>query len=82
MSLAFDPSVDLKNFLKKTAFKYAIVPDKEDYLMNNLQISGYPAHLIINKQGMVAKVIDGSIDKYPNAKNFMDALNKEMNGVH
>lgn len=66
VGLAFDPAEDLKKFLKKTAFNYAIVPDKEDYLMNDLQISGYPTHIIINKQGLVEKVIQGDVEEFIN----------------
>ena len=67
VGLAFDPAEDLRKFLKKTVFNYAIVPDKENYLMNDLGIVGYPTHIIINRQGVVAKVIPGSVNEFVNA---------------
>lgn len=70
VGLAFDEAEALKKFLKKTVFEYAIVPGKENYLMNDLRISGYPTHLIINKQGVVEKIIEGNVDE------FIGELNK------
>ena len=74
LALAWDPAEDVRNFLKKTSFKYAIIPDKEDYLNNTLNIIGYPTQLIINRQGMIVKVIESN-----KISELTDALNKEIN---
>ena len=74
IALAWDPAEDIRNFLKKTTFKYAIVPDKEDYLENTLNIIGYPTQLIINRQGMIVKVIESN-----KISELTDALKKEIN---
>jgi thiol-disulfide isomerase/thioredoxin len=62
VSLAFDSDSELINFLKKTTFRYKTVADKKDYLINDLTISGYPTHLIINKEGKIVKIIE-NVDK-------------------
>lgn len=70
VSIAFDPAEDLRNFLTKTPFKYKTVPDKKNYLMNDLEISQYPTHLIINKKGVIIKVSN-------NLEEMVSILNKE-----
>jgi len=71
LALAFDPAKDLKAFLKKTTFKYQVVADKTDYLMNELKIAGYPTHLIVNREGKIIKVTN-------NFNEVISGLNKEI----
>ena len=72
IGLAFDKADSLKQFLTKKEFKYAIVPEKENYLMNDLGIIYYPTHIIINRQGKIRKIIEASVTE------LIDALNKEF----
>ena len=72
LGLAFDQRDSLRNFLTKTKFDYNIIPEKEGYLMNDLGIVYYPTHIIVNRQGKIAKVIDGGVNE------LIDALNKEI----
>lgn len=41
-------------FLKKTKFDYAVAPDQYNYLTDQLHLSGYPTHFVINKQGLIS----------------------------
>jgi thiol-disulfide isomerase/thioredoxin len=70
--LAFDPAADLEKFLQKTVFSYTIVPGKENYLMNELGLESYPTPIIINRQGVVEKIIPGNVNE------FIDALEKAV----
>lgn len=72
IGLAFDKADSLRKFLSKKEFNYAIVPEEENYLMNDLGIIYYPTHIIVDRQGKIRKVIDGGINE------FIDALNKEL----
>ncbi|ESU25319.1 hypothetical protein FLJC2902T_31270 [Flavobacterium limnosediminis JC2902] len=56
LSLASDSEADLKKFLSKRKFDYAVVPNQEDYFKNTLGIKIFPTHFIINKKGIVTKV--------------------------
>ena len=58
ISLAFDTNQELKKFLLKKTFNYIIVGNQKEYLMDELKISIYPTHMIINKEGKVAKVVN------------------------
>jgi peroxiredoxin len=58
ISLATDPKYTLAAFARKTTFKYALVPVKESYIQGDLKINIYPTHIIINKQGLIAKVVN------------------------
>lgn len=57
VSLAIDPGDKLQDFLKKTKFSYAVVPDKESYMQEELKIRSYPTHLIVDKQGKIFKMV-------------------------
>jgi peroxiredoxin len=59
VGLAFDSPGKLKEFLKTTTFHFAIVPDKEKYLIDTLKFPAYPTDVIINRQGLVAEVMNG-----------------------
>lgn len=56
VSLATDPANKLKDFLQKTEFKYAVIPDMRSYMSDALQVNAYPTHFLVNKQGQIAKV--------------------------
>jgi len=74
LALAFDHEKDIRNFLTKNTFDYKIVPEKKDYLMNVLKISGYPTQLVINRQGKIVKVIESS-----KLSELVNILNAELN---
>ena len=56
LSLASDSEADLRKFLSKRNFDYAVVPNQEEYFKNTLGIKIFPTHFIINKKGIVTKV--------------------------
>jgi thiol-disulfide isomerase/thioredoxin len=58
LSLALDSKKELQDFLANTTFKYAVVSDQEPYLEETLQIGQYPTQILINKEGLVVKVLD------------------------
>lgn len=58
ISLAFDTNDELKKFLLKRPFNYIIVGNQKEYLMDKLNINIFPTHMIINKKGKVAKVVN------------------------
>lgn len=57
VSLAFDKKKDLKKFLAKKAFDYAVVANQKDYLIKDLEVTSFPTHIVINKKGLVVKVV-------------------------
>lgn len=77
IGLAFDKADSLRQFLTKKEFKYAVVPDKENYLMNDLGIVYYPTHIIINRQGKIRKIIEGT-----SVNELIDVLNNEFQNIN
>nr|WP_199079797.1 TlpA disulfide reductase family protein [Pedobacter sp. ASV19] len=71
VSLVPDGRTALNDFLKRTKFDYAVVPDKGVYITKDLKVSVYPTHFIINKKGVITKVIN-------NADELNIALDKEV----
>jgi peroxiredoxin len=57
LSLCLDSRQKVAAFLKKRQFDYAVIPDQEHYLTDQLQINAYPTHLVINKQGLITKKV-------------------------
>lgn len=66
VSLAFDKEKDLKKFLIKQAFEYAVVGNQKDYVIEDLGITSFPTHIVINERGLVVKVA-GSYDEMESA---------------
>lgn len=70
LSLAFDNAVKLRKFLKEHSFKYAVVPNTEKYAQD-FGIKSYPTHIILNKKGLISKVLS-------NAEELAISLKKEV----
>ena len=60
VSLITDRKANVVAFSKKMTFNYALAPVKESYIQEDLKINMYPTHIIINKQGLIAKVVNKS----------------------
>jgi peroxiredoxin len=57
VSLAFDKTEALKEFLLKKPFSYATVSDQKLYLMDTLKVYDYPTHFLIDKDGKIVKIV-------------------------
>lgn len=58
VSLAFDKKAALDSFLTKTRFDYATIPDKKAYMMDTLGITSWPTHIVVNKQGLISRILE------------------------
>lgn len=58
VSLAYDSEAQLKRFLSKKVFDYAVVSVKKDYIEKQLKVTAYPTHFIVNKDGIITKIVD------------------------
>lgn len=58
LSLAFDKNEELKKFLTKKEFYYPVVGNQKNYLLQDLEIESFPTHMIINKKGLISKVVN------------------------
>ncbi|EJF99462.1 TlpA family protein disulfide reductase [Flavobacterium sp. F52] len=70
MSLAEDSAEQLKTFLARKPLSYSVIPDMKEYMNESLQLNSFPTHFILNKEGMIAKVL-------PNFESLEVALAKE-----
>lgn len=57
MSLAEDSSEQLKTFLARKPLLYSVIPDMKEYMNNALQLNSFPTHFIIDKEGIILKVL-------------------------
>lgn len=56
LSLAFDDREQLRSFMKKTVFNYAVIPVPQSYISDSLQVNVYPTHLIVDKKGIIRSI--------------------------
>jgi peroxiredoxin len=60
LSLATDSPKELKVFLKKTKFNYAVISEQNDYMTKQFKTNVYPTHVLIDKKGIVQLVTSDS----------------------
>lgn len=70
ISLAEDAPEKLKAFLAKRPLAYSVIPNMKVYMNEALQLNSFPTHFILNKEGIIAKVL-------PNFESLEVALEKE-----
>lgn len=70
LSLAEDSSEQLKTFLARKPLLYSVIPDMKEYMNEALELNSFPTHFILNKEGLIAKVL-------PNFESLEVALTKE-----
>jgi len=71
ISLAFDKKEALDAFLLKNPFRYAVVPDQEQFEFYDLDVKSYPTHFIVDGNGIIRKVVT-------KADEMIDALEHEV----
>lgn len=70
VSLAEDSATQLKTFLTRKSLSYSVIPDMKVYMNETLQLNSFPTHFILNKEGLISKVL-------PNFESLEVALAKE-----
>lgn len=70
ISLAEDSPEQLKTFLARKPLSYSVIPSMKEYMNETLELNSFPTHFILNKEGMIAKVL-------PNFESLEVALAKE-----
>ncbi|MFH6999678.1 TlpA family protein disulfide reductase [Flavobacterium sp. FlaQc-57] len=70
VSLAEDTPEQLKVFLARKPLSYSVIPNMKEYMNEALQLNAFPTHFILNKEGMITKVLN-------NYKSLEVALAKE-----
>lgn len=57
LSVAFDAKEDLRSFLSRVKFNYVATRVDQSFLENTVGVSGYPTHILINKDGVILKMV-------------------------
>lgn len=72
ISLVSDTKNDLKKFLNTRLFKYAVIPQMDNYMTNKLNINMYPTHLLIDRTGKIVKVTNSVEELEPFLKREIE----------
>lgn len=57
VSFAEDNSEQLRTFLAKKPLSYSVIPNLKQYMNEVLELNAFPTHFIVNKEGIIAKVL-------------------------
>jgi peroxiredoxin len=77
LALANDEADALNSFLKKTKFEYDVVPNAMD-IAKQYNVSGFPTHVIIGKDGLVRQsLVGGSPSRHLDLVPIIDEALKE-----
>lgn len=71
ISLAMDSRKDLIKFLSTKQFKYAVIPQQKKYIINEMGISMFPTHILVDRKGKIVKVVN-------NIEELKPILKKEI----
>lgn len=77
LSLARDTKDELKNFLQKKHFEYQVVPNQREFIEKKLNSQLYPTHIIVDKNGIVLKVVNKAsemISFFENEKKLTEKI--------
>ncbi|MGB3592081.1 MAG: TlpA disulfide reductase family protein [Nonlabens sp.] len=77
ISLATDAREELKEFLDKREFLYSTIPVSEDFITNQLYLRNYPTHAIIDRQGIVRKVVGSARELENELEKYYAQLDKD-----
>jgi peroxiredoxin len=58
VSLAEDTSEQLRVFLARKPLSYSVIPNMKTYMNETLDLNAFPTHFILNKEGLIAKVLN------------------------
>ncbi|HTI58255.1 TlpA disulfide reductase family protein [Mucilaginibacter sp.] len=58
VSLVNDSATKVVPFLKTKKMDYMVVPGQEDYNSKKLNVLGYPTYYIVNRNGVIARVVN------------------------
>ncbi len=76
IGFALNDEKELNEFLKTTKFRYHIIA-KSGKIAKQYQISGYPTHIIVNKNGYIeARLVGGNKNRYKELKTIITRLLK------
>jgi peroxiredoxin len=78
ISLAIDEKDKLVSFLKRKDFKYEIIPNQKDFIVKKLKLTAFPTHIVVDKNGVIIKVVNKSselIDFLENNKKTISKTN-------
>ena len=73
-AIAFDKENALREFMKKTDFRYDIISDTAHWLIKNLSINSFSTFVIVNKEGNIVKILD---DQYHEMEELKQTLKKQ-----
>ncbi len=77
LSLALDSKPKLEEFLQKKFFEYQVVSNQRVFIDKTLNLQIYPTHIIIDKNGVIQKVVNKAsemISFFENEKKLTESM--------
>lgn len=58
LSIATDKETALEAFLQNREFKYQVIANQQDFIVDSLTLQAYPTHIVIDENGTMLKVVN------------------------
>ena len=74
ISLALDSNEKLSQFISTMEFNYSVVSKQREFITNQLNLGIYPTHIVIDKNGVIKKVVNKASEmiSYLENENIMN----------
>ncbi|MEO0898811.1 MAG: TlpA disulfide reductase family protein [Bacteroidota bacterium] len=77
VSVATNTAAELESFLAKRRFEYEVIPNQGDFIGQELDLQIYPTHIVIDKDGIVLKVVNKASEMMAFVDNMMEDESSE-----
>lgn len=58
LAIVFDEAEKISKFLSKKEYRYPVIPNQKDFTKNELGLTQYPTHLIVDQYGNIKKMVN------------------------
>lgn len=76
ISLALDEKEKLVSFLKRKDFKYEVIPSQKEFIVEKLNLTTYPTHIVVDRNGVIIKVVNKASEMIDFLDNNAETLSK------
>ncbi len=78
LSLALDTKSELEEFLQHNEFKYKVVPNQKELILEKLKMLIFPTHLVVDGNGTILKVVNDASEMIAFFENGMKSTDKKI----
>jgi thiol-disulfide isomerase/thioredoxin len=74
LGLTLNEPKELRSFLQKKKFNYINIPNQDNFIKEELNISSFPTHILVNENGVIERYFES-------AENLINYYNENQSGT-